>query len=205
MKTPIEKFFMPSSELTQSLSRRMREEALGDLQHSIDSAGGLNPENSDANQPWTVLLKTDAERHQTPKEIAADQRWFSEILYGYLARLAQSEIQPESESFSAVEAIPAGMSSRLGLDDTEDLKLLEELATEFQQWLAGCRGLEFAAGWGTIWLDPGDRQRFGLNRFQTPVEQEYELSKAAASSNAFSAGVGSPESWFARLLRSDRS
>ena len=189
MTTQIEKFFTPSSELTQKLTRRIRNESLRDLQGSIQSAGEVNSESSDGKQPWADMFSASAEKQQTPKELAADQRWLSEILYGYLARLMHSQIQPESESFSAVEAIPAGMSSRLGLDDNEGVSLLERMATEFQQWLSGCGGHEFVAGWGIIWLDPADPQRFGLRKFA--VGQEDEQSKKAASGKTLIARVGS--------------
>ncbi|HET6852205.1 MAG TPA: hypothetical protein VFH46_07765 [Pyrinomonadaceae bacterium] len=189
MTTHIEKFFTPSSELTQKLTARMRNESLRDLQGSIQSAGELSPEDSDGKQPWADLFRASGQKPQTPKELAADQRWLSEILYGFLSRLMHSRIQPESESFSAVEAIPAGMGSRLGLDDNDDIILLKQMATEFQQWLAACGGHEFVAGWGTIWLDPADHQRFGLKKFV--VGQEDERSKKAASGKSLTATVGS--------------
>lgn len=183
MTTQIEKFFTPSSELTQKLTRIMRNESLRDLQGSIQSAGGPDSENSDGKQPWADWFRISPEKQQTSKELAADQRWLSEILYGYLARLMHSQIKPESESFSAKEAIPAGMGSRLGLDDSEGLRLLEQFATEFQQWLSGCGGHEFVAGWGTIWLDPADPQRFGLRKFAEP-------SKTPTEGKTFTARVG---------------
>lgn len=186
MTTKIEKFFTPSSEITQKLTQRMRNQVLHDLEGSIESAGGSDPENG--KQPWADIFRSSTEKQQTPKELAADQRWLSEILYGYLARLMHSQIQPESESYSAVEAIPAGMSSRLGLDDSDDISLLEQMATEFQHWLSGCGGREFVAGWGIIWLDPADPQRFGLKQFV--VGQEDEQSKKAASGMTLTARVG---------------
>jgi len=173
--TQIEKFFTPSSEVTEKITRRMGNESLRDLQGSLESGGGLNSQNGD--QPWVDLFRASTEKQQTPTELAADQRWLSEILYGYLARLMHSQIQSESESFSAVEAIPAGMSSRLGLDDSEDVRLLEQLAAEFQQWLYRCGGHEFVAGWGIIWLDPADPQRFGLKKFAVGPEDERSTGK----------------------------
>jgi hypothetical protein len=189
MTTQIERFFTPSSELTQKLTQRMRNESLRDLQGSIESAGDLKSENPDCKQPWPDMFRASVEKQPTSKELAADQRWLGEILYGYLARLMHSQIQPESESFSAVEAISAGMGSRLGLDDDEDVSLLERMATEFQQWLSGCGGHEFVAGWGIIWLDPTDAGRFGLRKFA--VGQEDDRSKTAASGKSLTARVGS--------------
>ena len=192
----IEKFFPPSSELTQDLTQRMRKESLSDLQKSIESVERLEMDSSDDEQPWSDLFKACEEEHQTPQEIATDQRWLSEVLYGYLARLAHSQASPEGELYDAVEAIPEGMSSRLGLDQSENFELLKQLATEFQQWLAKCQGKKFIAGWGTIWLDPANPERFGLTKFPE-VEQEPELTKTATASKAFSAGAGS----LARSLR----
>ena len=144
----IEKFFLPSSELTQNLTQRMRGQSLSDLQKSIASVEGLNPESSDDEEPWSDLFKGCEEEHQTPQQIAADQRWLSEILYGYLARLGHNQTSPEGELYDAVEAIPEGMSSRLGLDESDDLELLKQLANEFQQWLAKCQGQKFVSGLG---------------------------------------------------------
>ncbi len=198
----IEKFFPPSSELTRNVIQRMREHSLRDIQHSIASVERVNPESSDGDELWSELLKASEEEPQTFKEIAADQRWLSEVLYGYMARLPDSQTSP-GESYNAVEAIPEGMSNRLGLelDDSKDLELLQQLATEFQQWLAKCPGKEFVAGWGTIWLDPANSERFGLRKFPVSAEQEDELA-AAAAGKAFSAGAGSLARSFMALFRS---
>ncbi|HKV33748.1 MAG TPA: hypothetical protein VJP89_05495 [Pyrinomonadaceae bacterium] len=192
----IEKFFPPSSELTQNVIQRMRRHSLSDLQNSIKAEERPNAESSDDDDIWSDLLKVCEEEHQTSAEIEDGRRWLSEILYGYLARLSHSQSSPEAELYHAVEAIPEGMSTRLGLDDSKDRDLLEQLATEFQQWLGNCTGKKFVAGWGTIWLDPDNPERFGLTKFPLPVEQADE-SNTDAPDKAFSAGAGS----FARSLR----
>ena len=149
----IDKFFRPSSQLTQRLTQTMREQSVRDLQHTIASVEGSDQGNSDGSEPWTDYLAAGTDGQQTREEIAADQRYLSEILYGYLARLAHSQGSVESEWFNFVEAIPPGMSNRLGLDDSEGLALLEELAIEFQRWLSKRPGKSFEAGWGLIWVD----------------------------------------------------
>ena len=198
----IEKFFPPSSALTQNVIQRLKRHSLSDLQHSMESMGPLNAESSDDDDPWSDLLKVCEDEHQTSAEIAADQRWLSEILYGYLARLSHVQSSPEGELYEAVEAIPEGMSTRLGLDAGEDRELLEQLATEFQHWLGNCTGKKFVAGWGTIWLDPANPQRFGLTKFPEPVEQEDE-AKTDSPDKALSARAGSFTQSFWALFEKD--
>lgn len=225
MKTlSIEKFFSPSSELTKKITERMREQSLADLQHSLGSVGGLETDNSDGTAvqyPWTDLLEAGNEGYLTsPEELAADQRWLSEILYGYLARLAYSQILPENQSYDAAETISSGMMSRLGLNESTDLELLQQLAHEFQQWLSECSGMTFVAGWGTVWADPVNKGRFGVERFTGVVEDEDGLAVAAKgraataashelTSKALSAGVGSRAlarsgNWLANLFSLDK-
>lgn len=186
----IEKFFPPSLELTQSVMERIREHSVRDIRSSIESVERL--ESSDDDELWSELLKTYEEEQPTPKQGATNQRWLSEILYGYMARLPDSKLSAKGESYHAVETIREGMSNRLGLEleDTKDLELLQRLAHEFQQWLAQCAGKQFVAGWGTIWLDPAYPERFGLSKFPVPAEQEGELP-IAVPGKAFSAEAGS--------------
>lgn len=192
MKTvSIEKFFPPSTELTRRLTQTMREQSVRDLQHSIRSVADPDQGNSEGSELWTDLLKAADQDQQTTEEIAAEQRWLSEILYGYLARLAYSQASASIAWFNFVEAIPPGMSNRLGLDDSEGLALLEELAIEFQQWLARRPGMSFEAGWGIIWVDAADLARFGVTRFSVSRNQQDKLPALTnvASSNALSAGA----------------
>jgi len=206
MKTVcIEKFFVPSSQLTQRLTQTMREQALRDLQQSIGPLEGANQGEFDGAEPWTDLLQAVDEGRKTTKEGEADQRWLGEILYGYLARLAHSHAPLEGASFGYVEAILPGMSSRLGLDDSEGLALLKEFAIEFQRWLKKRPAKTFEAGWGVICVDPADPERFGVKRFPALTDQDPEPQPAsAAAPKALSAGAGSLRSWFATILRSDR-
>jgi len=179
---------------------------VSDIQHSMASVEGPDQANSDTSKPWTDFLKAGHEGQQTTKEIAADQRWLGEILYGYLARLAHSQGSVESGQFNFVEAIPAGMSNRIGLDDSEGLALLEELAVEFKRWLTKCPGMSFEAGWGIIWVDAANPERFALKRFPKTADEEPKLAALAnaASSKALSAGAGSSKrGWLASLLGSE--
>jgi hypothetical protein len=189
MKTvSIEKFFPPSTGLTRRLIQTMREQSVRDLQHSIQSVGP-DQGDSEGSEPWTDLLKAADQSQQTAEEIAADQRWLSEILYGYLARLTYSQASASIAWFNFVEAIPPGMSNRLGLDDSKGLALLEELAIEFQQWLAQRPSMSFEAGWGVIWVNAADLARFGVTRFSVSRnEDKLPTLTNVASSNALSAG-----------------
>lgn len=168
----IERFFTPSAKLTQTVMQRVREHSLEDIQHSIESVEPRNPERSDDDELWNELLKASDQECSTPTETAADQRWLSEVLYGYLARLSDKKPLQNGESYFASEAIPEGMSNRVGLElnDRIDSQLLTELANEFQQWLAKCSGNKFVAGWGTISLDAASADKFILTKFSGSVE-----------------------------------
>lgn len=189
MKTlSIEKFFPPSLELTKKITDRMREQSLTDLQLALGSGSGLEANHSSTHDMWTDLLTAEDQSDSTTsaQELVEDQRWLSEILYGYLARLAFSRPLAENQSLDAVEAIPAGMASRLGLNDASDTELLQQLAKEFQQWLRQCSGMTFVAGWGRVWADPAHESRFGVEKFSTPPVEAVteEVAKPAKASSA---------------------
>jgi hypothetical protein len=188
----IDKFFPPSAQLTQRLTQTMRDQSVRDLQHTIASVEGADQVNSDGSEPWTDYLGASTEAQPTREEIAADQRYLSEILYGYLARLAHSQGSGDSRWFNFVEVIPPGMSNRLGLDDSEGLALLEEFAIEFQRWLSKCSGRSFEAGWGLIWVDAANPERFGLKRFSASFDQERKVAAAKVNDRlvSMSAGAG---------------
>jgi hypothetical protein len=211
MKTlTIEKFFRPSSELTTRITNRMRDRSLEDLQHALGSE--LERDNSSSQDPWIDLLATENHDNSTSaQELEEDQKWISEILYGYLARLANSRLLAENQSYDAVEAISAGMASRLGLKDSSaDLELLHGLAEEFQHWLSERAGMTFVAGWGTVWTDPANESRFGLEKFSPEVGIPAKARSAKAGSRdlagrALAARTGSgARNWLASFFSTSR-
>jgi hypothetical protein len=128
-------------------------------------------------------------------EIQRDQRWLREILYHYLARLANSPRAREGETFSVTECIRLGMRSRLGLKHETDVPLLDDLASEFRKWLSGLEGRTFVAGWGEIIRSQENPDLFTLSKFEEPpvsapvaAEGSTKAGKAVAVGQSLNGG-----------------
>ena len=116
----------------------------------------------------SVLMALENEPEHSAEHDWEDQRWLSDIMYHLLGRLAgRARRQGTQRSIMTEDAVIEGMSTSLGLYESQDMPLLEELAAEFSSWLSDEPNQSYPAGWGrivhdryranTIYLEPFDR------------------------------------------------
>lgn len=188
----IDKFFSPSPSLIEQIVRRLNEKHLDRLTSLLDSnsprdeAAEERGNSSGLLQAALSTLRNTDERSE--QDIHHDQRWLGEILYHYLARLANSARAKEGEEFATTDYITRGMSSRLGLKQEADVALLNMLADEFRGWLGQRERYTFIAGWGEIVGSSENAESFLLKKFERPPKAVKAAAGTGSSARAVAVG-----------------
>jgi hypothetical protein len=178
---PFRPFFLPSSEITNQLLTSMsqrRARVLREASRNYESEGE-EPESEELMDSLLVALEEEPE--SSPEQDWQDQRWLSDMVYHLLGMLAgRARRQSVSVHATPTSMLVQGMSTNLGLYESQDMPLLKELAAEFSSWLSKQPNNSYPAGWGRIVLDPYRSNLFYLEPFDrnasaTPTEVEMEM------------------------------
>jgi len=162
---PFRPFFLPSSEITNELMI-----AMGRRRASVLREAASREVDAETAEPDELLQAVLSALENEPAPSAEhdweDQRWVSNIMYHLLGRLAGRARRAGVDSFPTSDAaIIDGMRTSLGLYESHDLALLEELAVEFSWWLRAQPNNSYPAGWGSIVPDLYDPHIIYLETF----------------------------------------
>lgn len=193
-------FFLPSSEITNQLLNNMSQRRAGALREAARNHESESPESEELAESFLVALEEDPE--SSAEQDWQDQRWLSDMMYHLLGMLAgRARRQAASRLMTPASTLVEGMSTNLGLYESQDMPLLKELAAEFSSWLSEQPNNSYPAGWGRIVLDPYRSNLFYLEPFErdasaTPAEveipvevEEWEMP-IAAGGRAVAANAG---------------
>lgn len=162
---PFRPFFLPSSELTNELMIAMGRRRAGVLREASKEVDAETAESDELLQ--AVLAALENEPEPSAEHDWEDQRWVSNIMYHLLGRLAGRARREGVDTFHVSDAaIIDGMRTSLGLYESHDQALLEELAVEFSWWLLEQPNNTYPAGWGNIVRDPYDPHIIFLETFR---------------------------------------
>lgn len=177
-------FFLPSSEITNQLLNSMGQRRAGVLREAARNyeSEGEAPESDELVE--SVLIALENEPESSAEHDWEDQRWLSEIMYHLLGMLAgRARRQAAWKHMTSASTLVQGMSTSLGLYESQDRPLLDALAGEFLLWLSDQPNNSYPAGWGRIVLDPYRFDVFYLEPFgrdasaTTPTNTEVEAEE----------------------------
>lgn len=163
---PFRPFFSPSSDLTNELMASMGKRRARVLRDATgQESAGASPESEELLRSFLAALEDEPEH--SPEQDWEDQRWLGNIIYHLLGRMAGRAQRQGARQFRMTEAaIIEGMSTSLGLYESRDIPLLEELAADFSLWLSSEPNNSYPAGWGKIVHDPYEHDIFYLEPFE---------------------------------------
>jgi hypothetical protein len=202
----INMFFIPSTEITAQIIRRIGERRAKRLRQA--AADYLPSETADTAES-SELLSAVADALENKGETAVrddwyDRRWLSEIVYHFMGRLAGRSQRGGQNTFKLTPCIVQGMRPRLGLHEPEDVALLTELASEFSRWLSQLKDRTFPAGWGKIVGSVHDPESLSFRPLQIGVAQRagtYSFSDREATNPFADTTTGRPQP--ARVLEAE--
>lgn len=178
----------------------MSQRRAGVLREAARNHESEGPESEELAESFLVALEEEPE--SSAEQDWQDQRWLSDMMYHLLGMLAgRARRQNVSVHATPTSMLVQGMSTNLGLYESQDMPLLKELAAEFSSWLSEQPNNSYPAGWGRIVLDPYRSNLFYLEPFErdasaTPAEveipvevEEWEMP-IAAGGRAVAANAG---------------
>lgn len=166
---PLENFFRPSQSLTTRICDRIDFlEAAATNEIEIRERSDLEETNSYSDE------QTQKPSIDTDDEIFIQQRLIAEELDGCLVDSADTPSATSGGPIDIQQVVKNDMADALGLESSDPL--LNELASEFQDWLdgVGC----YTAGWGQIISTGGGHmylEMFGIDEEET-VEPDYTFT-----------------------------